>query len=146
MSEGKPISPPEGMEPLTRMEVVVSYVLRAGVIVSAAIVLVGILLFAARQETGYAKVTPHHLPGILAYHRTSGPGFFPTSLASVARGAAEGKPYAVICFGLLVLIATPVVRVALSVFFFLVQGDWLYVGITLFVLAVLLLSLFTGIG
>jgi uncharacterized membrane protein len=47
---------------------------------------------------------------------------------------------------MLLLIATPVVRVALSVFFFLAQRDWLYVGITLFVLGVLLLSLFSGIG
>ena len=58
----------------------------------------------------------------------------------------SGKPYAIIGAGLLLLIATPVVRVALSVVFFLVQADWLYVGITLFVLAILLISLFTGIG
>jgi uncharacterized membrane protein len=47
---------------------------------------------------------------------------------------------------MLLLIATPVVRVALSVFVFLSQRDWLYVGITLFVLTVLILSLFSGIG
>jgi uncharacterized membrane protein len=64
----------------------------------------------------------------------------------VVREAVAGKPYAIIGFGTLLLIATPVLRVALSVVFFLVQRDWLYVGITVFVLAVLLLSLVAGVG
>jgi uncharacterized membrane protein len=64
----------------------------------------------------------------------------------VVREAVAGKPYAIIGFGMLLLIATPVIRVALSVVFFLVQRDWLYVAITLFVLAVLLLSLVAGVG
>jgi uncharacterized membrane protein len=55
----------------------------------------------------------------------------------VARGAAAGRPFALIAVGLLLLIATPVVRVALSVAFFAAQRDWRYVAITLFVLAVL---------
>jgi uncharacterized membrane protein len=88
------------------------------------------------------------MPGlsILAFHQRSGPGFFPTSFQAVVSGAVIGKPYAIICLGMLLLALTPVVRVALSVIFFLVQRDWLYVGITLFVLAVLTLSLSTGIG
>ncbi|MBP1779232.1 MAG: hypothetical protein H6Q86_5243, partial [candidate division NC10 bacterium] len=42
--------------------------------------------------------------------------------------------------------ATPVLRVALSVVFFLAQRDWLYAGITVFVLTVLLASLIVGVG
>ena len=137
---------PEGMEPLTRMELVISYVLRIGVLLSAAIILAGILLFALRQNTGYAPVQPHQLPELLAFHRSQGAGYFPTSVPEVVAGARAGKPYAIIGLGLLLLIATPVLRVALSVFFFLAQRDWLYVGITLFVLAVLMLSFFTGAG
>lgn len=146
MTAAKPENPPEAMEPLTWMELMISYVLRVGVLLSAAIILAGVLLFAIRQDTGYAKVLPHHLQALLSFHQTSGPGFFPTSLEEVGRGAVAGRPYAIICLGILLLIATPVVRVALSVLFFLVQGDWLYVGITLFVLGVLLLSMFAGIG
>ncbi len=63
-----------------------------------------------------------------------------------ASGALAGKPYSIIAFGIILLIATPVVRVAMSVLFFFSQRDWLYVAITLFVLAVLLGSLFTGVG
>ncbi len=137
---------PQGMEPLTRMELVISYGLRIGVLLSAAIILVGIVLFALRQDTGYARIQPHHLVDLLAFHRRQGPGYFPTSISAVLAGTLAGKPYAIIGLGMLLLIATPVVRVALSVFFFLAQVDWLYVGITLFVLAVLLLSFFTGAG
>ena len=136
----------EGAEPLTRMEIVISYGLRAGVLLSAAIIAIGVVWLAVTRDTGYAGIQAHHLPEILAFHQADGPAFFPTSVGEVFRGAAAGKPYAIIGLGMLLLIATPVVRVALSVFFFLAQRDWLYVGITLFVLGVLLVSLFSGIG
>ncbi len=137
---------PGGAGPLTRMELVISYALRVGVLLSALIILAGILRFALMHDTGYSKVLPHHLPDILRFHTASGPGYFPISLRAVVAGAAVGKPYAIIELGILLLIATPIVRVALSVLFFLAQRDWLYVGITLFVLGVLALSLFSGIG
>ncbi len=146
MMTEKTESMPPDMEPLTRMELVISYALRGGVLLSAAVILIGILWFALTQNTGYAKVLPHHLQDLLAFHRASGPGFFPTSLQAVASGAMAGKPYAIIGLGMLLLILTPIVRVALSVFFFLAQRDWLYVGITLFVLTVLVFGLFSGIG
>ena len=134
------------MEPLTRMELVISDVLRVGVILSATVIVIGILAFAHKQNTGYAPVLPHHLKDILTFHQSGGPGFFPTSLAPVLKGALAGKPYAIIELGMLLLILTPIVRVALSVFFFLAERDSLYVGITLIVLAVLAFSLFSGIG
>jgi len=46
----------------------------------------------------------------------------------------------------MLLIATPVARVAVSVVVFLLQRDWIFVGITLVVLAVLLLSFWLGTG
>jgi uncharacterized membrane protein len=46
--------------------------------------------------------------------------------------------------GLLLLIATPVARVAFSVAAFAMQGDRLYVVVTLIVLAVLIYSLTGG--
>ena len=46
--------------------------------------------------------------------------------------------------GILVLIATPVFRVLLSAFAFWMQRDWIYVAITLVVLAVLAFSLLSG--
>jgi len=146
MISHEPPGSSDEMEPITRMELVISYVLRGGVLLSAAIILLGVILFAETRSSGYAPILPHHLSDILAYHRDAGPGYFPTSPPAVVRDALAGKPYAIIGLGMLLLIATPVVRVALSVVFFLLQEDWLYVGITTFVLTVLLLSLMTGIG
>ncbi len=135
-----------GLEPITWMELMVSYVLRWGVLLSSAIITIGMVRLAMTHNTGYAMVLPHHLADMLAYHQSTGPGAFPTSFTAVWSGALAAKPYAVICLGILMLIATPVIRVALSVVFFVVQEDWLYVGITLFVLGVLLTSMLTGIG
>ena len=131
---------------ITRMELVISYVLRGGVLLSAAVVLYGLALVTVTRDTGYAPIQPHHLPDILAFHPAAGPGYFPTAPAAVLRAALVRKPYAIIGLGMLLLIATPVVRVALSVVFFLAQRDWLYAGITVFVLAVLLLSVIVGVG
>ena len=135
-----------GRGELTPMERLLSRVLLVGVLVSAAVILVGIVGFAVTQDTGFARVLPHHLSDLLAYHPASGPGYFPSSPVAVLAGAVAGKPYAVIGLGVLLLIATPVVRVALSVFFFLEQRDWLYVAVTAIVLAVLLFGLFDGVG
>ncbi len=137
---------PGGAEPLRRMELAISVVLRAGVLASAAVIFLGILWFALTQDTGYAKVLPHHLQDLLAFHQASGPGYFPTAPRAVLAGAAAGRPYAIIELGILLLVATPVLRVGLSVVFFLEQRDWLYAAITLFVLAVLLLSLVSSVG
>ena len=46
--------------------------------------------------------------------------------------------------GLLVLIATPVLRVAASVVLFAIQKDWTYTLITAVVLSLLVLSLVLG--
>ena len=54
------------------------------------------------------------------------------------------RPGGLIMVGLLLLMATPVSRVAFSVFGFMHERDYLYVGLTLLVLGVLLYSLFAG--
>ncbi len=136
----------DGRDAITQMELVISYVLRGGVLLSAAVIFCGYALAAVTRDTGYGPIQPHHLPDILAFHAVSGPGYFPTAPVTVLRAALGGKPYAIIGLGMLLLIATPVVRVALSAVFFVVQRDWLYTGITVFVLAVLLASLIAGVG
>jgi uncharacterized membrane protein len=50
----------------------------------------------------------------------------------------------IIQFGLLLLVATPVMRVAFTVVAFLIQRDRIYVGVTIIVLSVLLFSLAGG--
>ncbi len=146
MSEREKGVAPAEPEPPPTMESAIAFALRAGVFLSAAVILVGVFWFGLTRDTGYAKVLPHQLPDLLAFHQGSGPGYFPTSIRAVISGVVVGKAYAIIGLGMLLLIATPVARVALSVLFFLAQRDWLYVGITLLVLGVLLLSFWTGVG
>jgi uncharacterized membrane protein len=136
-------SAPNGAR-LARMESVLAKVLRVGVVVSAAVIAAGVILLVVTRHTGYAPIVPHDLHDLLAYHAGRGPGYFPTTLAAVGRGVVAARPFALIAAGLLLLIATPVVRVALSVVFFAAQRDWRYVAITLFVLAVLAGSFVVG--
>jgi uncharacterized membrane protein len=66
------------------------------------------------------------------------------SVAGIRKGVAALDPRSVIQLGLLLVIATPIARVALSVFAFAAQRDRTYAAITLIVLAVLVGSL-TGV-
>lgn len=58
----------------------------------------------------------------------------------IAEAALAGRGRAIIQLGLLVLIATPVLRVAFSVVVFARQRDYYFVAFTLIVLAVLILG------
>ncbi len=65
----------------------------------------------------------------------------PSDFSTVVAGLAALRPIAIAQAGLLVLVATPVVRVAVSLIAFGLERDRLYATITAFVLALLLLSL-----
>ena len=62
-------------------------------------------------------------------------------MTGIVREAVSLNPLGLIQFGLLLLIATPVARVAFSVAAFALQRDRTDVAVTLFVLAVVLLGL-----
>ena len=124
------------------MEDVIGWILRLGVIASAVLIVAGVLLLFITRSTGYPG-SLNDLPALLHYgsQRTS---FFPTTPGDVFAGVAQFKPFALIALGLLVLIATPVLRVAASVVIFWLERDYAYVWITLFVLVVLLVSFLLG--
>ncbi len=125
--------PSNHREALVRQaELIISHVLRGGVLLSAAIILGGVALFYLRALA---------FGGHGATDST-----FPHTLSSVAQGVARGDPLAIIVLGLLVLLATPVVRVAVSIVAFLLERDWRYVVITSLVLLILLLSFVLGKG
>lgn len=113
-----------------RTESVIGSLLRIGVLLSAAFVLSGGLIYLVRHGASAPDYRMFHgeptdlstLSGILSY-----------ALSVHGRG--------IIQLGLLILIATPVARVAFSVVAFALERDRLYVAITLVVLSVLLLSL-----
>jgi uncharacterized membrane protein len=134
---------------VAEMETTVAYALRWGVLLSFAIVLLGSVLLFAHGDTGYGNVRvsgAHAVDTLTGYRGSDTAGWFPTTPSEVLAGVRHGRPYAVITLGLLVLIATPVFRVAVSVLTFAWERDRLYVAITVYVLAVLLVSFVIGKG
>ncbi len=111
-----------------RFRSVVSGVLIVGVVTSAVLIALG---FAGSLLVGWE--------GSLA---GAGPATGdPTSFASMGANLAALRPIGIAQLGIVVLVATPVVRVAASVVAFTLEGDRLYAVITLVVLAILLTSL-----
>ena len=116
-----------------RVEGIIGNLLRAGVLLAAALVLLGGGIFLVR----HGGELPH-------YRVFRGE---PSDLRTVSGVLADVLSFHgrnIIQFGLLLLIATPVARAAFSVVAFALERDWLYVAVTLIVLAVLLFSLAGG--
>ena len=63
-----------------------------------------------------------------------------TTLGGIFGSVGQMNPIGWIQLGVLVLILTPFLRVVISFFGFLKQRDWLYAGITAFVLGVIILN------
>ncbi|MGB9809623.1 MAG: DUF1634 domain-containing protein, partial [Caldanaerobacter sp.] len=62
----------------------------------------------------------------------------------IIKGFLALKPYAVILTGLLLLILTPVFRVAVSIITFLYEKDYTYTFITTLVFIILIISFILG--
>lgn len=116
-----------------RVEKILGTLLQTGVIISGAVVLVGGVLYILR----YGRV-PVHYENFVAERASL------RSATAVGKDALHGDGRAIIQFGLLLLIATPVARVLFSMIAFGLEKDRLYVVLTLIVLVILLLSLFGG--
>ncbi len=114
-----------------RMERVIGGVLRVGVLLSAALILAGAVAHLARHAGD---------PLNLHVFRGEPPALRGVGGSSRESLALEGS--SVIQLGLFVLMATPVARVAFSVFAFAAQRDRTYVLVTLAVLAILCFSFF----
>lgn len=113
-----------------RIEEFLGQLLRAGVGLAALVVLAGGIM--------YLKSAPSAVPDYTIFR---GQPQELTSLHETVQGSADFKPLAIIQLGLLLLIATPVARVAFSILGFAMERDWLYIGVTLIVLFLLLYSL-----
>ncbi|MGD0932386.1 MAG: DUF1634 domain-containing protein [Candidatus Korobacteraceae bacterium] len=116
-----------------RIEVIIGTLLRTGVILAAAVVLFGGALYLVRHG--------HEIANYSTFHGE------PESLKSakdIVHGVFGMSARAIIQLGLLLLIATPVARVAFSAVAFAIEHDYMYVVITLIVLAILSYSLFAS--
>jgi len=119
-----------------RIEVILGNLLRTGVLISAAVVLLGASIYLSRHA--HEPADYHVFRGEPSEYRT---------IRGVIQSVINGRGQGIIQLGLLLLIATPIARVAFSVVGFAIERDRLYVAFTLLVLAILLYSfLGSGIG
>jgi len=110
-----------------------SLVLRVGVLLSALLVLLG----------GVGELWAHGAVPVGAILQAA-PGAQGWSPLALMPEAWQGRPEALVRLGLLLLLLTPVARVALAAILFLLEGDAFYAGVALWVLGLLVLSL-TGL-
>lgn len=114
-----------------KMDRIIGGILQAGVLLAGAVVLAGGILYLAHYGA-----EPAH------YHVFEAERAELRGLRPIVRDAIRLDGRAVIQLGILLLIATPVVRVAFSVVAFWLERDRIYVPVTLVVLGILLYSLF----
>ncbi len=120
-----------------RVELLISNLLRGGVIASLSLIVLGTIITFVQHPAYFSQSAE--------LERLTAPNSpFPHALHALAGGLRDLRGEAIVTLGLLVLIATPVVRVAVSIFAFIYQGDRVYTLITAGVLCLLLLSLVLG--
>lgn len=116
-----------------RVEQVIGRLLQVGVLVAAAVTLVGAILLLARSGGTIAD---------FRVFRGTSPEL--RSVGAIARGVLALDGRAITQLGLVLLILTPVARVALTLWAFVRQHDRLYVLVTSIVLLLLLYGLLWG--
>jgi uncharacterized membrane protein len=114
----------ERSKDLLQMELAIAWVLRGGVALSGLFVAVGLFLRIFEPGNSQQMITQ-----LLAGQP------FPSTV---------GQPDSIIKIGLMILIALPILRVAMTVFLFLKEKDYVYLAITLFVLSVLMTGVIFG--
>lgn len=113
-----------------KVEDIIGNLLRFGVGISAAIVFLGATVYLFRHGLEHAD-----------YRVFRGEPADLRTLSGIVRAAFAFRGRGIIQLGLVLLIATPVARVAFAVLAFAIEQDRMYVIFTLIVLIVLLLSL-----
>jgi uncharacterized membrane protein len=113
-----------------RLETAIGRLLQAGVLLAASVVIIG----------AAAYLVQHHADRV-SYQPFVAGGPDTRTLDGIVRSAAHFESLGIIQFGLLLLIATPVARVALAIAGFALERDRLYTVVSAIVLLILLASL-----
>jgi uncharacterized membrane protein len=116
-----------------RVEQIIGRLLQLGVLLAAAIVVIGGILLLTQYGGHRADFRVFRPEGAAL-----------RSIAGIVRAALTGDSRALVQLGLVFLIATPIARVALTLGAFVLQRDRLYVVITTIVLGLLLYGLLWG--
>lgn len=115
------------------MQSVIGWVLRVGVLVSMATVFIGGAIYLYRH--GHETANFHLFKGIPKFIQTE-PG--------IVDGILNFRGRAIIQEGIILLIATPIMRIIFSAIGFVLERDYLYIGITIIVLGIIFFSMLTG--
>jgi uncharacterized membrane protein len=113
-----------------RLESIIGQLLRAGVLLSALIVTAGGILYLFQQHAAHAD-----------YHHFVAGGTEIRTVSGIVQSAAHLSSAGLIQAGLLLLILTPVARVALAIVGFALERDRFYALVSLIVLVILVFSL-----
>ena len=116
-----------------QVELVIGRLLQWGVLAAAIVVVIGGILLLAQYG---------HLPATFRQFNSEDSAL--RSVGGIIRAALTGDSRAIVQLGLVLLIATPAARVALTLGAFIIQRDRLYIVTTSIVLALLLYGLFWG--
>jgi uncharacterized membrane protein len=136
-SESLPTPPDRSEVAARRVELLISTLLRVGVITSLTVVAAGTLISFIHH--------PSYVWSPAKVQRLTRPGAaFPRTLRQVYDGVLDLRGQAIVMVGLFLLIATPVMRVAVSVVMFAVRRERVFTAVTAVVLALLLLSFALG--
>lgn len=116
------------------MEQLIGQVLRYGVLTSGIVAIIGGIWYLFQNGSGI----PH-------YTEFNGEPAGYTSLTGIIKGLSQGSAKEIIQLGVVILIATPILRIVFSLFSFIQEKDRLYIVITLIVLMIILFSMFGGL-
>jgi uncharacterized membrane protein len=117
----------------TGMQLIIGWVLRLGVLVSVGVVIFGGIFYLCR-----------HGHSIADYSVFKNEPNFARDGSGILQGILDLKGRSIIQGGIILLIATPIVRVLFSAIGFILEKDYLYTGITLLVLLIIFISMLTG--
>ena len=105
-------------------------VLQIGVAVAAVVVFIGGVVYLVHE--GGERPDYGNFHDVVPWLKTA---------SGTVQAAMDGHGRALIQLGVLLMIATPVMRVVFAVFAFAQERDWLYTGVSCLVLAILAYSL-----
>jgi uncharacterized membrane protein len=135
--EARPAPPPLDEEKVRRVELIISLVLRVGVVTALLVVLAGFVDGLVTHPAERSSTSLEHRLLTRAAH-------YPHSFGQLFAGLGRGDPQAIVVAGLVLLVLTPVMRVAVSIFTFVYQHDRIFVVVTSLVLAILIASFLLG--
>lgn len=133
-------TPTEAPRPKHDIQQLVGNTLRWGVTIACIIAFIGGIMYLVHHGGEPMKDYRHFPIAEEAAHKDTY-----TTLHGILDGVRHMKAVGWIQLGVIVLILTPIMRVALSLFDFLQDHDWLYSVITAIVLAVIIFNSFAGI-